>query len=91
VRELANDAIDTDSVSDGVYAAMFDSFVPAEGYAADGVMVTVGQLLCMIYACVAQYGVTGTSLEVRQLDGITPAMTFTLDDAAAPTTRARTS
>ncbi len=56
-----------------------------ESYAADGATATLSQLLYMIWSMMNSLGfitLTGTS---RKLDGSTPAMTFTIDDADNPT------
>jgi hypothetical protein len=44
----------------------------------------------MLWAVCAQFAVTGTTISAKKLDGTTEAMTFTLDDATAPTSRVRT-
>ena len=61
-----------------------------EGYAADGATATLAQILYMIYSCVAQMDLTGTTLTTRKLDGTTVALTFTLDSSTLPTSRVRT-
>lgn len=56
-----------------------------ESYAADGATATLSQLLYMVWSMMNSLGfitLTGTS---RKLDGSTPAMTFTIDDADNPT------
>lgn len=60
-----------------------------EAYAADGSTASVAQLLYMIWSRLAQFGVVGTALTTKQLDGATTAMTFTLDSATAPTSAIR--
>lgn len=61
-----------------------------ESYAADGTAMTVAQALYMIWS-LSQAGKSGTTLTTKRLDGVTTAMTFTLDSAVAPTTISRTS
>lgn len=63
----------------------------AESYASDGSTATPTQLLYMILACVGEFSVSGTTITVKQLDGSTTAMTYTLDDASSPTSRTRAS
>lgn len=60
-----------------------------ESYAADGAAATPAQLLYQIWAILAERGIVSTTLTANKLDGITPAMTFTLDSASAPTTQTR--
>ena len=60
-----------------------------EAYASDGSAATPAQLLYMIYTCVAEFAVSGTTLTAKKLDGSTTAMTFTLNDASDPTSRTR--
>lgn len=62
-----------------------------ESYASDGSTATPAQLLYMILACVGEFSVSGTTITVKQLDGSTTAMTYTLDDASSPTSRTRAS
>lgn len=72
-------------------AAVLAQTLGTEAYAADGAAPTLAQVLYMIYAGVAQFSITGTTLTVYKLDGTTAAMTFTLDSATAPTSRVRAS
>ena len=60
-----------------------------ESYASDGSAATPAQLMYMIYTCVAEFAVSGTTLTAKKLDGSTTAMTFTLNDASDPTSRTR--
>jgi hypothetical protein len=61
-----------------------------ESYAADGVAPTLTQAIMMIHQRLCESDASGTTLTARQLDGATPAGTFTLDDAANPTSINRT-
>jgi hypothetical protein len=70
-------------------AAVLARALDAESYAADGEVPTLSQALWMLWGTVGDYLVSGTTLTVRKQDG-TAAMTFTLDDATAPTSRTRT-
>jgi hypothetical protein len=63
----------------------------AESYAANGQPATMAQLLYGIMAILANVSQNGTTLTAQKLDGVTPAMTFTLDSATAPTLRSRAS
>ncbi len=60
-----------------------------ESYAADGAAATTAQLLYMLWAALSEFGISGTTISCKKLDGATEAMTFTLDDATNPTSRTR--
>lgn len=60
-----------------------------ESYAADGVAPTVEQALMMIQQMLTEFGISGTTLTVKELDGSTTAATFTLDSASTPTSLTR--
>jgi hypothetical protein len=62
----------------------------AESYAANGQPGTLAQLLYGMLAVLGNVSQSGTTLTANALDGATPAMTFTLDNATAPTSRRRT-
>jgi hypothetical protein len=62
-----------------------------ESYASDGSVPTYDQFLFMIWAALAQFAITGTTISAKKLDGTTEAMTFTIDDESAPTSRTRAS
>jgi hypothetical protein len=73
----------TQSSIDAIEAVLTSALT--ESYAADGATATLSQLLYMIWSMMNSLGfitLTGTS---RKLDGSTPAMTFTIDDADNPT------
>jgi hypothetical protein len=60
-----------------------------ESYAANGQPATLAQLLYGIAAMMGNVSQSGVTLTANRLDGVTPAMTFTLDSATAPTSRRR--
>ena len=60
-----------------------------ESYAANGAPATLAQLLYGISAVMSNIAQDGTTLTANRLDGVTPAMSFTLDSATAPTSRRR--
>ncbi len=62
-----------------------------EGYAADGAPATLSQLLYMVYSCVQEFSIAGTSISLKKLDGTTVWGTVTLDSSTAPTSRTRSS
>lgn len=63
----------------------------AESYAADGTPPTLEQALMLIQQVLTDFGISGTTLTARRLDGSTAAAQFTLDDADAPTSVTRSS
>ncbi len=56
-----------------------------ESYAANGAAPTLAQGIFAIHQMLMQFGISGTSYTVRQLDDSTTAFVVTLDDAANPT------
>lgn len=60
-----------------------------ESYAADGVAPTLSQAVLLTQQALTEFGINSTTITVKKLDGATTAATFTLDDAAAPTSRTR--
>ncbi len=56
-----------------------------EAFAADGVAPTLAQALFLIQQILGDFGIAGTTLTVRKIDGVTTAATFTLDDGTNPT------
>jgi hypothetical protein len=71
-------------VTDGVLATALP-----ESYAANGAPATLAQLLYGISAVLGNISQDGVTLTANRLDGMTPAMSFTLDSATAPTSRRR--
>jgi len=55
-----------------------------EAYAADGAAPTVTQALMLIQQMLGDFAISGTTLTVNKLDGLTAAGTFTLSDATNP-------
>jgi hypothetical protein len=62
-----------------------------ESYNADGVAPTMAQALFVLMQRLTDFGISGTALTVRKLDGTTPAYQLTLDSPTAPTSSTRTS
>lgn len=60
-----------------------------ESYNADGVAPTLAQALFLLISYLTERAVSGTTMTTKQLDGITTAATFTLDDAVNPTSVSR--
>ena len=60
-----------------------------ESYAADGTAPTLAQAIFAIQQFLQERSTSSTTVTVKQLDGSTTAMTFTLDDATTPTSITR--
>jgi hypothetical protein len=73
----------------GTLSTFDETAAMTESYASDGGTFTLAQALYMIWSAVSEFGISGTTLTCRQLDGSTTAMTFTLDDSSNPTDRTR--
>lgn len=56
-----------------------------ESYAADGAAFTLPQAMYQIWARLSEFSISAQVITAFQLDGVTPAMTFSLDSATAPT------
>jgi hypothetical protein len=61
----------------------------AEAYAANGVAPTPVQALFAIHQMLMAFGIVGTALTVKKLDGSTTAFVGTLNDATTPSALAR--
>ncbi|MGE5512373.1 MAG: hypothetical protein ACM31O_14090 [Bacteroidota bacterium] len=61
-----------------------------ESYAANGEEASPIQLLYGLQQLLSMFSISGTSLTVKKLDGVTTAFVVTLDDAETPTGAART-
>lgn len=86
---VATGAIDADALAADVIADIFQGTALTQSYATDGAAATPAQLLYMIWAMLAEKSVSGTTLTVKQLNGSTTAMTFTLNSATDPTSITR--
>jgi len=73
-----------DAIRDGVLNQAL-----TESYAANGQPATLAQLLYGVAAMMGNVSQSGATLTANRLDGVTPAMTFTLDSATTPTSRRR--
>jgi len=60
-----------------------------ESYAADGVAPTATQTLMLTQQFLTEFDITGTSYNVKRLDGSNTAATFTLNDDSEPTSITR--
>lgn len=65
--------------------------VIADSVPADGSRPTIAQALYMLTQFMTERSVTSTTMTVKKPDGSTTLMTFTLDDATAPTSITRAS
>lgn len=85
---LSEDArYDVDQIDTQVRNLLTQQMV--ESYAAKGVSPTLAQALFQIQQTIGDFSVSGTVLTAKKLDGVTTAATYTLDDAADPTSRVR--
>jgi hypothetical protein len=62
-----------------------------ESYSVNGVAPTLTQAVLLCMQRLTEFGISGTALTVRKLDGATTAYGLTLDSASAPTNSHRTS
>lgn len=60
-----------------------------ESYAADGAAGTLSQLLFGLQAFLQERVVAGTTVTTKRLNGVTTAMTFTIDSTVSPTSITR--
>lgn len=82
--DAANLPTDISNLNDVSIADILASQL-TESYAADGVAPTLTQLLFLVQQLLGDFSIAGTTLTVREIDGLTTAATFTLDSATAPT------
>ena len=78
----------TDNIA--IAAALFTTQI-TESYAADGVAPTPAQALMVIQQMLGEFSISGTTLTVYGVDGVTAKATFTLDDSVNPTSLTRSS
>jgi hypothetical protein len=78
-------ALNNISVADVLTTAM------TEAYAADGVAPTLAQAIFIIKQNLEEFSFSGVTKTVKKIDGTTTAATYTLDDAATPTSNTRAS
>ena len=86
---IADNAIDAAALSADVINKIWATNTLTEAYAADGAAATPAQLLYMLWSALAEFAIIDTTVTAKKLDGVTAAMTFTLDSATAPTSRTR--
>ncbi len=60
-----------------------------ELYNAQGAEGTPAQLMYLILSAVTEFDISGTVMTCKELDGSTPAATYTLNSATSPTNRTR--
>ncbi len=77
---------------DDITSAVLNIFTTAmtESYAADGSETTLAQILYQTWSLLNSLKFVSTIGTSRKLDGVTPAMTFVLDDSTLPTDINRT-
>lgn len=81
------DALATDAVTEIVTGVLTSAMT--EAYPTDGSTMTVAQALYLIAQSIGEFSVSGTTVTVKKVDGITTAATYTLDSSTAPTSRTR--
>lgn len=86
---IAADAIGASELAADVINDIWQGTAITEAYATDAAAATPAQLLYMIWSMLAEKSVSGTTLTAKQVNGITTAMTFTLNDASNPTSLTR--
>src|ERR1039458_4967422 len=67
-----------------IAAAVSTHHPASETYAVNGAIPTLEQFQFMLWAALAQFAVSGTTITTHKLDGATQAMLFTTDSATAP-------
>lgn len=80
-------ALATDAATEIATAALTTQMT--QSYRADGAAPTLAQGICEILGHLGESSISGTTKTVKQFDGSTSAMTFTLDDATTPTSITR--
>lgn len=73
----------------GYVLTAIGSAAMTEDYAAKGVAPTLNQMLFMLLQSLHEFAISGTTRTAKKLDGVTTAMTFTLDSATNPTSTTR--
>ncbi len=89
--DVIQDAILVDTAEIGAAGAGLTAIfttAQTESYASDGSAFTPAQALYMIWSSIQEFTIISTTLSSKKLDS-TEAMTWTLDDASDPTSRAR--
>lgn len=95
LADTGTDGVVVATASKGGYALSNDGIDAlytrqlTEAYAADGAAPTVAQALMQIQQMLTEFGISGTTMTVKKLDGTTTAFTLTLNDGSAPTALTR--
>lgn len=90
--KIAADAIGSSELAASAVNEIRDAIVDlqiSDSVPADGTLPTIQQALYMTLQIASEFGIVGTTMTVRKVDGTTALMTFTLDDATSPTDRTR--
>lgn len=69
--------------------AVFTRTLGTEAYATNGSVPTFAQMMFMLWAATTEFSISGTTITSQKLDGVTAAMTWTLNDGTNPTSRVR--
>lgn len=89
IGAMANNVLTAAAMAADVVNDIWQGTALTEAYAAQGAAATPAQLLYMLLSALTEFGIAGTTITTRKLDGSTSAMTYTLDDATTPTDRTR--
>lgn len=84
------DASSTGGLTAAAIAAAVLNTAMTEGYAADGAQATLTQALYLIMQSIIERSVSGTTVTIKKLDGITSAAVLTTNSATNPTSVTRT-
>jgi hypothetical protein len=88
--DIAEIAAETDLIptTAQIFSAVWTTQL-TEAYAALHAVPTAAQALFEIRSMFCEKSVSGTTLTINKIDGVTAAETFTLNDASAPTALTR--
>jgi len=78
-----------DALNDITAASIYTTQM-TEAYAADGVAPTMAQALFLIQQYLTEKAISGTTITIKKLDGVTTAATLTMDSSTNPTSATRT-
>lgn len=88
--DMVDEPLDADQINAEIVDVLRTDLLP-DSYATDGDQPTIAQALLAIHQFLTEKSVSGTTVTVKKPDGSTGVMTFTLDDAGAPTSITRAS
>lgn len=86
-----NSGVLVSSVSSGAVEDIFSTYTISQSYASDGAEGTPAQIMYLTQQAFTDFGIVGTTITVRQLDGSTTAATYLMNNSGTPTSRTRSS